>query len=337
MARKRASVKPSGFTILVVDDKEEVLSSIRPLLEREGHIVLTAGDGPEAINIFKENQIHLMLLDYFMPKMTGESVVEEIRRFDQEAQIVLQTGYAGEKPPREMLKRLAIQGYHDKVEGAEKLLLWVDVSLKAYAQTQELRDINSKLKEKNAQLDDVLNVILSLASAVEAKDTYTRGHSDRVADYSLKIATELGFSQEEQRNLYFSGLIHDIGKIGIPDSVLTKPGPLTVEEYDTLKTHTAQGVKICEMLKSLSLSLPIILSHHERWDGRGYPEGLKGEETPLEARIVAVADGYDAMTSDRAYRDKMPITKVVEILKDGGGTQWDGEIIKIFLKVMDFD
>src|SRR5215510_397598 len=162
MARKRATVQPSGYTILVVDDQEETLISVRLLLEREGHHVLPAASGEEALALFRSEEVHLVVVDYFMPRMSGEALIQEIRKLDEEVQILLQTGYAGEKPPREMLHALAIQGYHDKAEGPERLLLWVDVGLKAAAQLKKVRDLEQMKEQLLANVSHELRTPLHI-------------------------------------------------------------------------------------------------------------------------------------------------------------------------------
>lgn len=177
--------------------------------------------------------------------------------------------------------------------------------------------------------------IRSLVNAIDAKDSYTCGHSDRVALLSRRLAAAIGFDSQKCHRIYMSGLLHDVGKIGVPDVVLNKAGKLTDEEFDQIKQHPVIGHEILRHVKNLNYVLPGVLHHHESIDGRGYPHGLKGDDIPLEARIIAVADAYDAMTSDRAYRAGMPTEKAESILKDGAGQQWDAELIKAFFRVIE--
>ncbi len=175
------------------------------------------------------------------------------------------------------------------------------------------------------------SAVRSLVSAIEAKDEYTRGHSDRVALYGRRIATEMGYDFDTCERLYLTGILHDVGKIGVPDATLTKPNNLTDEEYEQIQQHPDDGWGILQGLDSLSYVLPGVLHHHERYDGRGYPDGLSGEAIPIEARILAVADSFDAMTSTRPYRQGMPIEKAVEIIRAGAGEQWDPKVVEAFL------
>jgi putative nucleotidyltransferase with HDIG domain len=179
------------------------------------------------------------------------------------------------------------------------------------------------------------SVVRALTSAIDAKDPYTCGHSDRVARLSVALARQLGCDKEDLNTIYLSGLLHDIGKIGISDNVLRKPGALTPEEFEHIKTHPDLGCRILDGVKELDKVLPVVRHHHEAWNGAGYPAGLKAEETPFLARVVAVADSIDAMSSDRPYRKGMPDEKLDAILRDGAGKQWDPKIVEAVFQVRD--
>lgn len=183
--------------------------------------------------------------------------------------------------------------------------------------------------------EDVQNFIASLVLALESKDEYSKNHSARVAKYASMIAEEIGESTEFKSTITLAGLFHDIGKIGIPDSVLLKPGKLTNAEYRIIMEHPEKSEEICFPIQSFQRLLPIIRGHHERFDGKGYPDGLKGTEIPIEARIIAVADTFDALTSNRAYRKALDISDVLEILEDGAGKQWDKDVIALFVNGFD--
>jgi hypothetical protein len=172
----------------------------------------------------------------------------------------------------------------------------------------------------------------SLTAALDAKDSYTYGHSERVARIAVELGRELGLQEDELSDIYLAGLLHDIGKIGIPDTVLLKAGSLTAEEFEQIKQHVTIGYNILSDLRPLRNLLPGVLYHHERWDGQGYPEGLAGEGIPLVARILAVADAFDAMNTKRPYRDAIPFEKVEETLEKGAGSQWDRRVIEAFMR-----
>lgn len=182
-----------------------------------------------------------------------------------------------------------------------------------------------------------MEVVQTLAEAIDAKDTYTNGHSGRVAEYSREIAKRAGYSDSEQRDIYMMGLLHDVGKIGIPDQVINKPGRLDDSEYETIKTHPAKGAKILDTVKDMPQLVTGARWHHERYDGKGYPDGLQGTDIPEEARIIAVADAYDAMTSNRSYRSGMEQSRVREQIEGGKGTQFDPRFADIMLEMIDED
>ncbi len=192
---------------------------------------------------------------------------------------------------------------------------------------------NAELYRQQREL--FAGVVQAITCAIDAKDPYTCGHSDRVARVAVCLAQALGCDAEQLDTIYLSGLLHDVGKIGIDDQVLRKPGKLTAGEYEHIKTHTEIGYKILSDIKQLDEVLPVVLHHHERWDGKGYPQGLAGEAIPFLARIIAVADSFDAMSSDRPYRSGMTDEQLDAILRDGAGTQWDPRVVDMFFRVRD--
>lgn len=179
----------------------------------------------------------------------------------------------------------------------------------------------------------LISVVRTLVSAIESRDPYTCGHSERVARYGRRLAQEFGLGEEACERLYMTGLLHDIGKIGLSDTVLKKTGPLTDQEFAEIKKHPDLGWAILRELESMEYVLPGVLHHHERYDGKGYPDGLVGNKTPVEGRLLAVVDAFDAMTSDRPYRSGMPLERAISILRDGAGSQWDAEMVDIFLRI----
>jgi HD-GYP domain-containing protein (c-di-GMP phosphodiesterase class II) len=178
----------------------------------------------------------------------------------------------------------------------------------------------------------LVGIVRAMVSAIDAKDPYTCGHSERVALVAQYLGEQLGLAKKECEHLYLTGLLHDLGKLGVPDAVLSKPGRLSSEEMDQIRKHPEGGWAILQDLDQLQHLVPGILCHHERYDGTGYPDGLAGEVIPLAARILAVADAYDAMVSDRPYRAGMPHEKVEKVLRRGSGTQWDPKVIEAFLR-----
>ncbi len=191
---------------------------------------------------------------------------------------------------------------------------------------------NLTLLEEREQL--LINVVRALVSAIDSRDPYTCGHSERVALYAKRLGAEIGLDETACEQLYLTGLLHDLGKIGISDSVLKKNGPLSEEEYAEIKRHPELGWSILRGLEQFDYVLPGVLHHHERYDGKGYPDQLQGDSTPLEGRLLAVVDAFDAMTSNRTYRDGMPIEKAIDILAEGAGTQWDAKLVDAFLRAL---
>ena len=198
-----------------------------------------------------------------------------------------------------------------------------------------ISDINEELKDKNDELEKAyLDTIGILRQTVEAKDPYTRGHSDRVSEYSVLIGTKMGLDENTIHTLKIGGLFHDIGKIGIPDSILLKESKLDNEEYSQIKNHPSIGAHILGDVDMFKDIMPMVLHHHERYDGRGYPSQLEGENIPLIARIAAIADTFDAMTSKRSYRDALPLDVVIAEIEKCSGTQFDPKIAPIFVDIL---
>ncbi|QEG34208.1 HD-GYP domain-containing protein [Bythopirellula goksoeyrii] len=191
---------------------------------------------------------------------------------------------------------------------------------------------NLSLFEEREKL--LVNVVRALVSAIDSRDPYTCGHSERVALYARRLAVEIGLGEDVCERIYLTGLLHDLGKIGIQDSVLKKDGPLTSEEFAEIQQHPELGWSILQGLEQLDYVLPGVLHHHERFDGQGYPDNLRGDETPLEGRLLAVVDAFDAMTSNRTYRPGMPLEKAINILAEGAGTQWDADLVDAFLRIL---
>jgi HD-GYP domain-containing protein (c-di-GMP phosphodiesterase class II) len=196
-----------------------------------------------------------------------------------------------------------------------------------------LLGLHVRASERHQELKDLLvGLTRSLTAALDAKDSYTYGHSERVARIAVELGRELGLQEDELGDIYLTGLLHDVGKIGVRDAVLTKRGPLTPEEFEHVKQHVTIGYAILSDLRPIRNLLPGVLYHHERVDGSGYPDGLAGDAIPLLARILAVADAYDAMSTTRPYREAIPCRKVEEILVQGAGTQWDKQVVDAFLR-----
>lgn len=328
------------YKIIGVDDEEGILDSLRVLLEDTSYEFVGITNPVEAIERVRQEHFDLMLLDFMMTPLHGDEVVEEIRKFNKELYILLLTGHKDLAPPLETIKRLDIQGYCGKSDKFDQLLLLIESAIKSVKQMDEIKRINEKLEDSKEQLEQAyLDMVQTLRYTVEAKDSYTRGHSDRVSEYSVLIGEKLGLPAEQIKTLRIGGLFHDIGKIGIPDSILLKPAKLTDEEYSQIKNHPSIGAHILGSAAIFQDIIPIVKHHHERYDGNGYPSKLKGEEIPYLARIAAVADTFDAMTSRRSYRGPIDVEHVKEEIKRCEGTQFDPQIAEVFIEILnnDFD
>ena len=325
----------SEYKILAVDDEEGIVDSLSIFLKRSGYTFSGETDPVKAIERLKNEHFDLLLLDFIMTPLHGDQVVEEIRKFNKELYIILLTGHKDLAPPLETIRRLDIQGYCEKSDKFDQLLLLIESGIKSVAQMQEIKRINEELSDTYEKLEKAyMESIQTVRYTVEAKDTYTRGHSDRVSEYSVLIGEKLGLNEEDLRRLRIGGLFHDVGKIGVPDNILQKNGKLSDDEYSEIKNHPTIGAHILSSASIFQDIIPIVKHHHERFDGRGYPGQLKGEEIPYLARIAAVADSFDAMTSRRVYRDSLPINVVIEEIEKNKGTQFDPSVADAFLDIL---
>jgi len=324
-----------NYKIIAVDDEEGIIDSLSIFLKRSGYKFTGVTDPMEAVERIKNEHFDLMILDFIMTPIHGDQVVEEIRKFNKELYILLLTGHKDLAPPLETIRRLDIQGYCEKSDKFDQLLLLIESGIKSIAQMKEIKKINEELKNTNELLEKAyLESIETLRYTVEAKDTYTRGHSDRVSEYSVLIGKHLNLPEEDLKTLQIGGLFHDVGKIGVPDSILLKNDKLTDDEYSEIKNHPSIGAHILSTATIFKDIIPIVKHHHEKFDGTGYPGQLKSNDIPYLARIASVADTFDAMTSKRSYRDSLPTETVIAEFERCKGTQFDPEIADVFLDIL---
>ena len=326
------------YKIMAIDDDAGILDSLKVVLNKNGYAIDIYTNPLDAIEVLRKDHYDLLLLDFIMDPLHGDQVVEQIREFDKSLYILLLTGHKDLAPPLETLKKLDIQGYCEKSSDFEQLLLLIQSGLKSVDQMKLINRINDELADKNDELEkSYMDTIGILRQTVEAKDPYTRGHSDRVSQYSVLIGQKLNLDDKTLHTLKIGGLFHDIGKIGIPDSILLKESKLDDDEYSQIKNHPSIGAHILGDVAMFKDIIPIVLHHHEKFDGHGYPSQLKGEDIPYLARIAAVADTFDAMTSKRSYRNALPLDVVKDEIKRCSGTQFDPAIAEVFLDILNND
>ena len=325
----------ASYKILAVDDESGIIDSLSIFLKRSGYSFTGVTDPVQAIEMVKAEHFDILLLDFILFPLHGDQVVEEIRKFDKELYILLLTGHKDLAPPLETIRRLDIQGYCEKSDKFDQLLLLIESGVKSVSQMREIKKINAELSETYEKLEQAyLDSIQTVRYTVEAKDSYTRGHSDRVSEYSCLIGKKLGLPEEDIKRLHIGGLFHDVGKIGVPDNILQKNGKLTDDEYSEIKNHPTIGAHILSTASIFQDIIPIVKHHHEKYDGNGYPSRLKGEEIPYLARIAAIADSFDAMTSKRVYRDSLPVETVISEFERCKGTQFDPKLTDVFLDIL---
>lgn len=290
-----------NFTVLAADDLPENLTLIRDILASDRCRIITARNGKEALERAFQHQPDLVLLDVMMPELNGYEVCHRLKSH-RDTQLI------------PVIMITALTDLEDKIRGIEAGA--DDFLNKPFNLAEFAARVRSllRLKQITDELESAETVLFSLALGVEAKDPNTIGHCERLARYSVKLGEKLGLDNGSLKALQRGGILHDIGKLGVPDSILLRPGPLSVEEWEVMQQHTLIGERICRPLRSLNGVLPIIRYHHERWDGGGYPDGLKGEEIPVTARILQIVDVFDALCSPRPYKPSYSVSQVVRQL-----------------------
>ncbi len=329
--------------ILVVDDDTSNLKMASHILGRAQMRVSCLKTGKDAVQFLKENEPDLILLDIHMPVMDGFQTMAVIRENKTvvDIPVIFLTADDDSDTEKKGLEVGAVD-FIRKPFVPEVLLLRVrhTIDLKRL-QTNLEREVLKKTQEIAAQHEKMerisMQIVKALSGAVDAKDPYTNGHSWRVAEYSKEIARRAGLSGETQDDIYMMGLLHDVGKIGVPDAIINKPAHLTEDEFAVIKNHPVMGARILKNIKDFPRLIIGARWHHERYDGKGYPDGIVGDEIPLEARIIAVADAYDAMSSRRSYRDVLPQEIVRLEIEKGKGTQFDPVITEIAIGMIDED
>ena len=323
-------------SILIVDDEAVIRSLLKHKLSREGYRCQVAASADEAMAEIKSSPPALVLLDIKMPGKSGTELLPEIKAHSPDTAVIMATATIDTHTAIECMRQGAYD-YITKPFNLEEVVISVNRALETRRLEIENRDYQQHLEEKVAEQAEkirasFLNAVTALAYALEAKDKYTSGHSQRVAEISVAIAKELDMSADNIEKISLAGQIHDIGKMGVRESILNKPAGLTDEEYQHVKSHPEVGERILTPIVEDENILKAVRHHHERYDGGGYPDGLKDGQIPLEAKIMAVADTYDAMTSERPYRKAMSAETACKEIERGKGTQFAPDVAEAFLR-----
>lgn len=352
-----------AHTVLFVDDEPNILRAIQRILRNENMTVLTATSAEEALNLLSHTEVHAVISDQDMPGANGVELLSRVRDHHPAIIRMMLTGFTAMDVAVDAINRGEIFRLITKPWNDEELKTILRQAYDHYDLKQEIRRLNqvtrsqnfslqdmnksleAKVRERTRQLDEknhelktaYIQTIRALAEAIDAKDSYTRGHSERVAVYASRIARKMKLDTPLIERVYFAGLLHDVGKIGIPDAIITKPDRLSDEEYEEIKKHPEIGAKILEPVEFLRQIVPCVRHHHEWFDGsdRGYPERLISHSIPLPSRIILVADTAEAMTSDRPYRKGLPLNRVTSELRKFSGSQFDPVVVDAFLELLE--
>ncbi len=339
--------------LLIVDDEKNIIDSLARLLHKEEYVIHTANSGKEALEMMKTTDFGVIISDLMMPEMDGLAFFENVQKKNSDVVEILLTGQATLDKTIEAINRLQLFSYLTKPWVVEELKYTIQRAFEHHnlavenkrlqklteKQNRELKAINEDLEDRVRQrtllLEEALDEgILMLAKAAEEKDEATGNHVYRIHDMTLELCEALKIEERKAKEISFFSMIHDVGKIHIPDAILNKPGKLDDTEWKIMKTHTTAGEKILGVKPFYLVARQIARSHHENWDGTGYPDGLKKEEIPLPARIVALVDVFDALTHDRPYKNAWSVDRALNEMRELSGIKFDPEIFKVFYELI---
>lgn len=316
------------YKILLVDDEEDNLMLLYRTLR--GRYEITRTTSPkEAMELLKDNFFHLVISDHKMPEIDGVELLKFVNAHYPDTVKILLTAYSDASILIDAINSAKIYRYIKKPFSPDELVMIVEASLEYFQLKKDNERLINDLKELFS------GTVRAIIEALDAKDSYTLGRSRRVTYYSVKMAEKLGLDNSELGKIELAGLLHDIGMIGVTDRILSKIDKLTPEEYEEIKKHVTYSVRILEDIKQLKDVVEIIKHHHEHYSGNGYPDGLKGEEIPLGSRIIAIADAFDGMLSNRAYRPALTMQQACDIIQENKNEQFDAKLIPIFREVIE--
>lgn len=340
----------SNRSLLIVDDEPNVTRSLDRQLRRDGYIIHSAHSGKKGLRLLNEKDVGVVLSDLMMPEMDGITFLESVKQRKQDTVCILLTANGSLNNAMDAVNRLQIFGYLTKPWSGQQLKATIARAFKQYnliaenrrlqeltqAQNQQLSLVNENLEtliqKRTSQLEEAVREgIIMLATAAEAKDDDTGEHIRRIQTLTRDMCTRLGVHPEESDRIGFFSMMHDVGKIHVPDHILRKPAPLTDKEWRVMRTHCIAGEKILGKKPFYKTAREIARSHHERWDGNGYPDGLRGKSIPLAARIVTIADVFDALTHERPYKPAWTAEKALEEMERLSGKVFDPKILNIFM------
>ena len=338
------STPPGALRVLIVDDELTTRKLLAAMLGEAGVSCKTAACAEEGVGILETKSVDAVLSDLQMPGISGMAFLVEVRRRHRHLAFLMITGVDDIRVGIEAMKKGA-DDYLVKPLQIEIVMASLDRALEKKRLEQEVENYREHLeemvKERTGQLETALfqvehsyeDTLRALGAAIDLRDSETAGHSRRVTLYSAKIAKELGATEHELKTIAMGAWLHDIGKLGIPDAVLLKPGALTEQEWAIMRSHAQVGFDLIKRIPFLADAAEIILTHHERCDGSGYPRGLKTADIPIGARIFAVADSLDAMTSDRPYRSALSFEEAHDEIRRGSGSRYDPQVVNVFLSI----
>lgn len=308
-------------TILFVDDDRAILEYARSLFHEQGGQILTAENGEEALDILHRESVAVLVTDNHMPGICGLDLIVKANDISPETVKIIMTAYADLSVALSAINLCEVFRFIVKPWKAEEMIRTVKDGLRRFRTMQSIRRENE-------------DILCSLAQTIELKDPDTKGHCDRVADYAVQMAQALGLSKTMQREIKYGSWLHDCGKIGVPEHLLNAKRRLEEHEFRLMKNHSSWGADVAAKAHLSAVVVNIIMYHHERYDGTGYPTGMEGRDIPIEARIVAVADVFDALSTDRPYRPRFPQEEVIEIIESMKGAELDPDIVEVFLPLV---